>query len=65
MNKNTIIGFVLIGAILLGFSWYNSKIYKEQQRLKFVQDSTAAVLAAEQARVADSIRRANGDTIEV
>ena len=51
MNKNTIIGFVLIGAILLGFSWYNSKIYKEQQRLKFVQDSTAAVLAAEQAMV--------------
>ena len=23
MDKNTIIGFVLIAAVLIGFSWYN------------------------------------------
>ncbi len=31
MNKNTIIGFILIGVIMFGFSWYQSKQYKEQQ----------------------------------
>ena len=65
MNNTTTTGYPLLAAILVGFSRHNSTIYKEQQRLKFVQDSTAAVLAAEQARVADSIRRANGDTVEV
>ncbi len=36
MNKNSILGFVLIGGILILFSWYNSKQYNEkaeQQRL--------------------------------
>ena len=42
MNKNSIIGFALIGLILIGFSVYNSKIYKEQARERFVQDSIAA-----------------------
>ena len=36
MNKNTVIGFVLIGLILIGFSWYNTKIFKEQERARFV-----------------------------
>ena len=30
MNKNTIIGFVLIGVIMFGFTWYQSRQYKEQ-----------------------------------
>ena len=30
MNKNTIIGFVLIGVILFGFTWYQSKEYEKQ-----------------------------------
>ena len=41
MNKNTVIATVLIGAILIGFSWYNSKIYREQERERFVRDSIA------------------------
>lgn len=41
MNKNSILGFVLIGAILIGFSWYNTKVFKEQERLKQQQDSIA------------------------
>src|SRR5574344_1878202 len=64
MNKNTILGFVLIGAILLGFSWYNTKLYKEQAREKFVTDSIAKVKAAKEAKIADSIRIANGDTLK-
>lgn len=39
MNKNSILGFVLIGAILIGFSWYNSKIFKEQEAIKAFEDS--------------------------
>lgn len=64
MNKNTILGFVLIGAILLGFSWYNTKIYKEQARVKFVADSIAKVKAFKEAKIADSIKIANGDTLK-
>ncbi|MEN6619309.1 MAG: membrane protein insertase YidC [Rikenellaceae bacterium] len=32
MNKNSILGFVLIAGILIIFSWYNTKIYNEQQK---------------------------------
>ncbi len=31
MNKNSVAGFVLIGVILIGFSWYNAKLQKEHQ----------------------------------
>ena len=54
MNKNTLIGFVLIGLILFGFSWYNSKVYNEQQRAAFVADSLAAVEALKNAPQIDS-----------
>ena len=30
MDKNTITGFVLIGLILFGFTWYQSKQYDKQ-----------------------------------
>lgn len=59
MNKNTILGFVLIAVILIGFSWYNSKIYKEQERERFVADSIARVEAAKYAAVEDSVAAAN------
>ncbi|MFA6770108.1 MAG: membrane protein insertase YidC [Bacteroidales bacterium] len=39
MNKNSVLGFVLIGAILIGFSWYNTKIIKEQEQIKLQKDS--------------------------
>ncbi len=54
MNKNTLIGFVLIGLILFGFSWYNSKVYNEQQRAQFVADSLAAAQALKNAPKIDS-----------
>ena len=31
MNKNSVIGFILIGVILFGFSWYQSRQYRKQQ----------------------------------
>lgn len=58
MNKNTILGFLAIGAILFGFSWYQSKQMKKQmeqeareqvhQRIQRTED---ALIASEQAAV--------------
>lgn len=48
MNKNTLIGLLIIGVLLFGFSWYNNKQYTE--RLAAQQ---------EQQRINDSIARAD------
>ncbi len=42
MDKNTIIGFVLIAAVLIGFSWY-SRPSEEELAQQRIQDSIAAV----------------------
>ena len=59
MDKNTIIGFVLIAAVLIGFSWYTQPSAEEvaQQRM---QDSITAVArknAAAQQGMAENARR--------
>lgn len=46
MNKNNIIGFLLISVVLIGFSWYNQPS-AEEQRTAFVQDSIAKAKHAE------------------
>ena len=46
MNKNNIIGFLLIALVLIGFSWY-SQPSAEEQRAAFVQDSIAKAKHAE------------------
>ncbi|MBO7191851.1 MAG: membrane protein insertase YidC [Bacteroidales bacterium] len=43
MNKNNVIGFVLIGVIMFGFSWYQSRQYKEQMEIQAQLDSVARV----------------------
>lgn len=43
MNKNSILGFVLIGVILIAFSWYNTKITEEQIMTQPVTDTSLAV----------------------
>ena len=40
-NKSTIIGFVLIFAIMMGFSWYQSRQYSEQMAAQAQLDSIA------------------------
>lgn len=52
MNKNNIIGFVLIALVLIGFSWY-SQPSEEERRAAFVSDSIQQAsrrLAEEQAK---------------
>lgn len=65
MNKNTVIGFVLIGIILIGFSWYNTKQYEEQARVQFVADSIAQVEALKNAPKLDSTALAKRDSVEL
>ena len=57
MNKNSVIGFILIGVILFGFSWYQSRQYRKQAEYQAQLDSLALVQMQEQMR-ADSIYRA-------
>ena len=57
MNKNSVIGFILIGVILFGFSWYQSRQYRKQSEYQAQLDSLALVQMQEQMR-ADSIYRA-------
>ena len=64
MNKNTIIGFVLIGVIMFGFSWYQSKQYKEQMAAQAQLDSIAMVEQMQQMAL-DSVKRATADTSAV
>jgi len=59
MNKNSIIGFVLIGVIMFGFTWYQSKQYEKQAEVQAQLDSI--VMAEQMAAMAiDSVKRAEG-----
>ena len=59
MNKNSIIGFVLIGVIMFGFTWYQSRQYEKQVEVQAQLDSIA--LAEQMAAMAiDSVKRAEG-----
>lgn len=51
MDKNNIIGFVLIAAFLIGFSWWNQPS-EEEQRKAYVEDSIANVKKSEAAKTA-------------
>ena len=60
MDKNTIIGFVLIAAVLFGFTWYNQPSREEMEAMR-VQDSIETVArqkAEEQHKIAEIQRKA-------
>jgi len=70
MDKNTVIGFVLIAVVLIGFSWYNQPS-AEQIEAQRKEDSIAAVMkdnalkkqkADEAARKAQAEAAAKGDS---
>ena len=62
MNKSNLIGFVLIFAIMMGFSWYQSKQYNKQVEAQAQLDSIARVEQMA-AMALDSMKRAEG-TVE-
>ncbi len=57
MDKNTIFGFVLIAAVLIGFSWYNQPS-AEEQAAQAKQDSIAAVVKQKQSEMAQAQKKA-------
>ncbi len=46
MNKQSLIGFALIGVILLLFSWYNTKQFEKRRAAQLEADSLARIEAA-------------------
>ena len=69
MDKNTIIGFVLIAAVLIGFSWYNRpteeelKAQQEQvEKQKAEQQKAAEKKQAEAAKQKAALAQAREDT---
>ena len=43
MDKKSIIGFVLIGVIMMGFTWFQNRQYKKQMEIQAQLDSVAMV----------------------
>ena len=62
MKDKSIIGFALIGIVLLLFSWYTSRQYDKQAQIKQQADSTAMAAAINNAAQADSLAALQGDT---
>lgn len=63
-TKNTIIGFTLIGVIMFGFTWYQSRQYQKQMEYQAQLDSIAWAERLE-AYALDSLNRiASGDTLD-
>ena len=54
MDKNTLVGFALIGAVVIGFSIYNRPSQEEMARAKHYQDSIQAIAHKEAERLAQS-----------
>ena len=59
MNKSNIIGIVLIGVIMFGFTWYQSRQYKEQMEYQAQLDSIAR-FEQMAAMAMDSVKTAQG-----
>ena len=63
MNKDTIIGFVLIAVVLIGFSWYNQPSAEEIEAAR-KQDSIAAAIkdnAAKQQKLNEAAKKAQAE----
>ena len=65
MDKNTVIGFILIAVVLIGFSWYNRpseeeiKAQQEQvEKAKAEAEKAAAQKKAEEAKKVAEIGKA-------
>ncbi|MGL5318224.1 MAG: membrane protein insertase YidC [Bacteroidales bacterium] len=59
MDKNTIIGLLLIGAILIGFNWLNRPTPEQLAEMKRMQDSIALVENTQQKEMKQEIATLN------
>ncbi len=51
MDKNTLIGFLLIGIVLFAFSWFNKPTPEQLEAQRRYQDSIAQIELAKQAEL--------------
>ena len=51
MDKNTLVGFTLIGVVLIGFSLWNRPSQEEMERARHYQDSIQAIAQQEAAKL--------------
>ena len=58
MDKNTLIGFALIGLVLIGFSIYNRPSEEELARARHYQDSIQQVMQEQAALEAAGLAEA-------
>ncbi|MDR2912564.1 MAG: membrane protein insertase YidC [Alistipes sp.] len=65
MNKQTLTGFLIIGAILFGFSWYQGQQQSKLQEQQRIADSIALANAPAPAPVAPPATAATADTLAV
>ena len=73
MDKNTLIGFLLIGVVLFAFSWFNRPTPEQLEAQRRYQDSIAKIEYAQQlelqkqenksALVEDSLENGKGATV--
>ena len=62
MDRNSIIGIVLIVAILLGYQLYTAPSAEQRARMEQVQDSLANAVLEQQARQAEETARQQAAT---
>ena len=62
MDRNSILGFVLIAAILIGYTWFTMPSPEEVARIQREQDSLATLTIAKQARDAEAELRSRAAT---
>ena len=63
MDKNTVIGFVLIGLVLIGFTWLNQPSKEQREAQLIYRDSIKAVNERQQAALLE--QAANKETVQL
>ena len=63
MDKNQVIGLILIAAILFGYSYWASPSDEEKQALQMKRNS--AIVAQQELAVKDSLSRLNSDSLKI
>ncbi|HWB24720.1 MAG TPA: membrane protein insertase YidC [Chitinophagaceae bacterium] len=65
MDKNTVIGFILIAALLIGFMWYNTPSKEQLAQEQHIADSTAQAQAQAAKAKAANIQAKAVDTVKL
>ena len=63
MDKNTIIGFILIGIVLFGFSWWNRPTPEQIEAQRRYHDSIALVQQQIEQKLKESVESSPADEL--